>query len=363
MSNISGIDVSKHELVLYANEEYFSINNDKKSLENWFKKHKSLVNTIDKFVYEPTGGYEKILEEFFVSKKYPGFMVHANHVRSYAKALGVLAKTDKLDAKMIAKFGELGTTRLNAPKESPKGLSSLVTRREQLIVMKGQEHSRLDTLRDSDIRRSIKKHVKLLNEDIQEIEDQIERYVDSNLEIKEYVKLLSSIPGVGIITAASIVAYLPELKTATPKEIAALVGLAPMNRDSGNYKGKRKIQGGRGQVRRILYMSALTARQINPDLKEFYDRLQRRGKLYKVAMTAVMRKLLLLIQAVAIRGTPWEGERIKKVKKPKTAEKKVEEGSNITGKTSREKPVETLLKKGEVIKTKKGKRIPKTKKK
>ena len=125
ITNISGIDISKDEIVLYANEEYFNIKNDKKSLESWFERHKSVVDTIDKFVYEPTGGYEKILEEFLVSKGYPGFMVHANHVRSYAKALGILAKTDQIDAKVIAEFGKLGTTRLNAPKKTHKGLSCL----------------------------------------------------------------------------------------------------------------------------------------------------------------------------------------------------------------------------------------------
>jgi transposase len=307
MPNISGIDVSKHELVLYANGNYFSITNDKKSLRNWFKKNKSLVDTIDKFVYEPTGGYEKILEEFFMSNGYPGFMVHANHVRSYAKALGILAKTDQIDAKVIAEFGSLGTTRLNKPKKIHKGLSCLVIRREQLIEMKKQENSRLETLRDDYIKRSIKKHIKLLNKEIEEIENRIEEYVNADAELKAYVKLLSTIPGVGVITVASIIAYMPELESATPKELAALAGLAPMNRDSGNYRGKRKIQGGRGQIRRILYMSAVTAKRFNPDLAEFYNRLRNeKGKFYKVAITAVMRKLLILIQAVAIRGTPWQ---------------------------------------------------------
>lgn len=303
---ISGIDVSKHELFIYVNESYFSIKNDKKSLTSWFKQNKALVSTVDKFVYEPTGGYEKALAEFLEAHEYPGYRVHANHVRNYAKAVGILAKTDKIDAKVIADFAQLPTTRLTASNTHDRHFTALVSRREQLLEMHKQENSRLETLGDTFTRGLIKRHMMSLKGEIATIDDALKEAVGNNTEYTELVTLLNSIPGVGFITAVSIIAYLPEVFSTQGKSLAALAGLAPMNKDSGQRTGKRRIQGGRSQLRRILYMASVTAKRYNPDLKAFYDRLTAKGKAYKVAMTAVMRKLLLIIISVAQRGTPWQ---------------------------------------------------------
>lgn len=304
--NIAGIDVSKHELFIYANDKYFSIANDKKSLKHWVNKNQEIVSSIDMFVYEPTGGYEKILEGFLVENNYPGYMVHANHVRAYAKALGILAKTDKIDAKVIAQFAQLETTRLNTPAKHDEQLTAMVARREQLIEMQKQENNRLETLQDKYTKRMIKRHITVLKKYIAEMDEQLKAYINSNHEYKSFVELVSSIPGVGFITAISIIAYLPELLSAESKELVSLAGLAPMNRDSGKKIGKRRIQGGRPQVRRVLYMAAVSAKRWNPEMIAFYERLAAKGKVYKVAITAVMRKMLLLIRSVAIRGTPWQ---------------------------------------------------------
>ncbi len=185
--NISGIDVSKHELVIYANEQDFTIGNDEKSLKKWFKVNKDLVSTIDKFVYEPTGGYEKCLTRFLVADGHRGFMVHANHVRAYAKSLGILAKTDKIDAKMLAQFAQVDSVRLNLPAKRDGHLVALLMRREQLLQIKKQENNRLETLQEACVKRSIKKHLTMLKRSVDEMDKEIKVYVNKSPELKSFV--------------------------------------------------------------------------------------------------------------------------------------------------------------------------------
>lgn len=304
--NISGIDVSKHELVLYAIGKYFSIPNDKKELQSWFNKNKELADSIDKFVYEPTGGYEKTLETFLLENKYPVYRVHANHVRSFAKASGRLAKTDTIDAKIISEFASLKTTQLTIPGQNDPILVALTSRREQLIEMLKQEQNRLETLTDIFSRRSIKQHSQHLEKQIKATEAALKSHIKEDNNLKVQVMLASSIPGVGVITAVTVLGYLPEIKMLEPKALSSLAGLAPMNNDSGKRTGKRRIQAGRPSVRRVLYMAALSAIKWNADCKVFYERLRAKGKIFKVAITAVMRKLLTMIRSVLIRETAWQ---------------------------------------------------------
>jgi len=307
MKTFIGIDVSKHELVIYANGKDFSIGNDDKSLGQWCKKHDELISDSALFVYEATGGYEKVLSRFLHKNSLAGHRVHANHVRAYAKAIGVLAKTDKIDAKVIADFAQMKSLEAKDVITEHAGLAALVQRREQLIDLHKQENCRLETLDCELVIKDIKAHLKQLKARTDKMEQEIKIYVAAHKDLKELVNRLRTIPGVGFLTAVSVIAYMPERCTIAGKALASLAGLAPMNRDSGKKVGKRKIQGGRAQVRRVLYMAALTAMRYNPDIKVFYERLRGKGKIFKVAITAAMRKLLMMIRSVAIRGYGWQG--------------------------------------------------------
>jgi len=309
MKTFIGIDVSKHTLAIYANEKHFTIKNDEEALDKWLQESKSLIGDDFLLVYEPTGGYEKILAKYIKANDLPGRRVHANHVRAYAKALGILAKTDKLDAKVIAEFARMRALEAQEKFELHEPLRALLQRREQLLSMKKQESNRLETLDSKVIRKQIKAHILSLLKQVAAIESAIKEYVAGDEELGTQLKRIESIPGVGHLTSTIVIAYLPELLIADDKAIAALVGVAPMSRDSGNKSGKRSIVGGRTQIRNVLYMAALTATQHNPVLKEFYNRLRKeKGKPFKVAIVAVMRKLLMIIKSVATRGTEWKDD-------------------------------------------------------
>jgi len=308
MNTMIGIDVSKHELVIYANEKHFSIDNTEESLHVWCKAHDDLVSDNALFVYEATGGYEKILAKYLHAHALNGHRVHANHVRSYAKAIGLLAKTDKIDAKVIADFAQMKSLKAERLITEHAELAALVQRREQLLELSKQERNRLETLDSPFVIKNIKAHLKQLASHLSKIETEIKSYIEAHEEVKTLIALLETIPGVGAISAVSVIVYLPELFTIGDKSLACLAGLAPMNKDSGRKTGKRKIQGGRAQVRRVLYMAALSAMRNNPVIKEFYERLKGKGKIFKVAITAAMRKLLMIIRSVAIRGSGWQTE-------------------------------------------------------
>ena len=296
------------ELVIYLDPNHYSIKNDKKELNNWFKSNKDQIKSFDVIAYEPTGGYERTLTSFLKDKSLPRFRAHANHVRYYAKAMSLNAKTDNIDAKIIAEFA---INKCNAPDNMAnhdEDLTALISRRQQLIDMKKQENSRLDTINNKIMIKDIKSSIKTLEAKIKKFNTHIQNHIKSNPKSKEDVELMESIAGVGFITASSILGYLPEIFVANNKSLAALSGLAPMNKDSGNYSGKRRIFGGRSQVRNILYMATITAKTYNPVIKDFFDRLIKKGKPFKTAMTAAMRKLLTIIRSVVTRRTPWVNE-------------------------------------------------------
>lgn len=308
MKQTIGIDVGKAEVVIYAFTQYFVLKNDKKSLNAFLKEHRKALKTIDLIVFEATGGYERCLRDCLISKSLPYYMAHPNHVRDYAKSQGYIAKTDKIDAKVIGEYGahaKQAQPEKPLPSEKVQNIKRWLDRREQLVKEHTRESNRLQQVSGRDLKQSIKRHKQWLKNEIKAIDAKMTELEKSDPELQKMVELVDSVPGVGLQTARAVVAYMPEITTCSEKTIAALGGLAPLNRDSGKYRGKRSIRGGRSSIRRVLYMAAMTAVRFNAEAKILYERLMARGKLYKVAITAVMRKLLLMIQAILKRKTKW----------------------------------------------------------
>jgi len=304
-----GIDVGKYELVIYAWGKYFSIANEAPVINDFLEQYQMDMKEIDLVVFEATGGYESHIRNGMLAKKYFYHMAHANKVRAYAKAKGYLAKTDKLDAKIIAEYGQLAGVEADAEQEkSHLRLKALLDRREQLIQEKTREKNRCDKELDPCAIESIQRHLSWLNEEIKRLEEQVKDDIDQDPETKKQIDLYSSIPGIGKQTAAMMLVYLPELGKGTDKQVVALSGLAPMNCDSGQFRGKRRILAGRTKVRKALYMATLTAIRFNKVIKVFYERLYAKGKAFKVAMIASMRKLLLILNSVSKRQSKWVEE-------------------------------------------------------
>jgi transposase len=308
MKYVMGIDVGKAELVIYAFGNYYTISNTKKDINLFLKKQEAILKRLDLIVFEATGGYERCLRDCIIEKNYPYHLAHPNNVRDFAKSEGYMAKTDKLDAKVIALFGEKSgkaVAEKSLPEASVQQIRSLLDRREQLLGENTREQNRLQLIEDKYLKASIKRHIKWINEELKRIDEEIKNKEKHSPEIHEKIVLLKSIPGVGDVIAQTIIGYLPEIEDCDEKSIAALAGVAPMNKDSGKCRKRRKIQGGRSAIRRVLYMGALTATRHHAEIKVFFERLRLKGKPYKVAITAAMRKLLIMIQSVLKRGTPW----------------------------------------------------------
>lgn len=302
--SVIGIDVGKYECVIYWNGKFTTVRNDEKALKSWIRNNVDALKEVRLIVYEPTGGYERNLQTCLILNKLPHRRIHANHVRAYAKATGMEAKTDFIDAKILSEFGDRMELTAKAVVPSEPALKSLLTRREQLIAMRLQERNRLDTC-DAVLEKWIKKHIKHLDQQIDAIEDEIKNYEREHPQVKKLVSLYTSIPGVGRVTALQLIVDLPELLTANDKALAALVGIAPWNRDSGTKIGRRRTRGGRTRIRGLLYMAALVAARFNPELKQFYNKLKSKGKASKVALIAVAHKLLFILRSIAQRQTPW----------------------------------------------------------
>lgn len=302
--SVIGIDVGKYELVIYWEGQYIALKNDEKAFQAWFKKHAEALKKVRLIVYEPTGGYERTLQKCLDLNGLPYRRVHANHVRAYAKATGLLAKTDRIDAKLLAEFAIRMELTPKAVTLTEPALKALLTRREQLIGMRLQERNRLDTC-DAILAKWIEKNIKQLTKQMEDLEEEIEALEKERPAIKKLMALYTSIPGIGRITALQLIVDLPELLEENDKTLAALVGLAPWNHDSGTKIGRRRTRGGRTRIRSLLYMAALVASRFNPDLEKFYMKLKQKGKVAKVALIAVAHKLLTILRSVAQRQTPW----------------------------------------------------------
>ncbi|AEV26480.1 transposase [Azospira oryzae PS] len=256
-------------------------------------------------VMEATGGLETALASALAAAGVPVAVVNPRQVRDYAKACGRLAKTDRIDALILAAFTQAIRPQVRILKdEETQALAALLARRRQLIDMRVQEKLRLDRAEVVQ-QTSLKEHIAWLDERIAALDIDLTHRLRTSEVWREKDDLLQAIPGVGKVTRMTLLAELPELGKLDRKEIAALAGLAPFNRDSGKHRGERVIWGGRAQVRQVLYMAALSATRSNPPIREFYQRLCAQGKPKKVALTACMRKLLTVINAVVKNNSPW----------------------------------------------------------
>lgn len=260
-----------------------------------------------RIVVEATGGYERALVAALVEAGLRTAVVNPRHVRDFAKGLGLLAKTDRLDAAALARFGRQVEPRLlEADPTQRAELMQLVTRRRQLVDLRTMESNRRELTTARAAAKSIRHVLSLLDKEIVCLEAEIARLLDSDDDWRAKIQLLSTAPGVARITSATLVAEVPELGRLGRQAIAALVGVAPFNDDSGRHRGERRVIGGRASVRRVLYMAALSARRCNPTIRAFAQRLAAQGKRPKVVVTACMRKLLVILNAMLKHNTPWK---------------------------------------------------------
>ena len=306
----AGVDVSKRslDLCLLPEERRESFAYDEQGLAQ-LSKALPAPGTC-RIVVEATGGYQRVLVAELVNAGHQVAVVNPRQVRDFARGLGILAKTDRIDAYVLARYAQQAEPRMVAQvSEKAVELEQLVTRRRQLIQLRTAETNRKHATPSKAVRQSVQQMIVVLRKQIDRVEQEILALVESDDDWKNKMDRLGSVPGVGPVTAASLLAELPELGQVNRQEIAALVGVAPFNRDSGRYRGKRSIWGGRASVRSVLYMAALTARTHNPILRAFAQRLEAAGKPFKVVITACMRKLLTILNTILKDGTSWRLEK------------------------------------------------------
>lgn len=250
-------------------------------------------------ICEATGGYEACLLDEASQREVPISRVNPRQIRDFARAKGLLAKTDQIDARTITHYGEVFSPAPTMPPSAVlKRLSAACRRRENLMRQLNQERIALQKTTDSFVRKDIRKLIGVLENRIGKFDKEISELIDGQDDLKEKRERLEEVKGVGPGVSSVLLAEMPELGQIGDKQAAALVGLAPMNRDSGKHRGKRSIQAGRGQIRRALYMPAMCAVRFNPILKAIYERLRAKGKAHHVAITAVMRKLICLLNRI-----------------------------------------------------------------
>jgi transposase len=302
-----GIDVAKDKIDVHVRPggESFAVARDGEALAALAERLAALAPAL--VVMEATGGYEVTVAAALAAAKLPLAVVNPRQIRDFARATGRLAKTDALDAAAIAHFAEaLRPAAQTLPDDDAQLLGELVARRRQVLGMLTAERNRLKQARRKVIARPIERHVKLLLEQLQELDRNLDAHVRGSPCWRQAADLLQSVPGIGNTVARTLLAELPELGKLNPKQIAALAGVAPMNRESGTWRGKRSIAGGRAGVRTALYMAALVASRRNKVIAAFYQRLRAAGKPAKVALTACMRKLLVILNAILRDQKPWQ---------------------------------------------------------
>ena len=300
-----GIDVSKAhlDLAVHLNGEPWRMANDDAGIDAIVTRLRKLDQTL--IVVEPTGGLELPLTASLVAAGLPVAVVNPRQVRDFAKATGRLAKTDRLDAQVLAHFAQgVKPTPRPLPDAQTQELSAHLARRQQLVQMLTAEKNRLSTTR-LPVRQRVEAHIGWLEVELADIDQVLRDTVRESPLWRARDNLLQGVKGIGPVASFTLMADLPELGTVGRQQISALAGLAPFNRDSGLLRGKRRIWGGRARVRAVLYMATLTATQHNPVIKAFYQRLLAAGKEKKVALTACMRKLLTILNAMARDNRPW----------------------------------------------------------
>jgi transposase len=302
-----GIDVSKAwlDIGFHPSQESWRIENTQKGIRKLIKRFQSMP--IENIVVEATGGYEAKLVDELSLAALPVSRVNPGRVRKFAQGLNWFAKTDKIDAKVLALFGEKAQPRrVLLPSAAQKRLSALLKRRKQVLNMLTAEQQNRTELAEKDVQASIEIVIQVLKKQLEDLEAQIQDLIEKTPELKQKQDLLQSVPGVGPVLSATLVSQVPELGKCDRKEIAALAGVAPFNHDSGKKHGKRMIQGGRPFIRHVLYMATISATRFNPVIKAMYQRLLTAGKQKKVAIVACMRKLLTILNAIIRTQTPWQ---------------------------------------------------------
>ena len=300
-----GIDVSKDTLdvAVAPSGEYRKFSNDEIGLGKLLDKMLKLAPTL--IVMEPTGGLEAPLAGLLASEGLAVAVVNARRIRDFARGAGKLAKTDKLDAAVIAEFAWRMEPEPRALRdEESQEIKEMVSRRRQLVEMLRAEKNRLAIARKV-MKPSIMAHIEWLEQEVRGLDRTLKQRIENSPIWREKDNLLKSIPGIGPVTAATLLAELPELGSLNRRQIASLSGVAPFNQDSGSMRGKRRIWGGRAPVRSALYMAALVGTRYNPVIKAFYTRLLEKGKAKKVALVACMRKLLTILNSIIRYRKAW----------------------------------------------------------
>ena len=306
---VVGVDVAKAELVVATGSTGAIVTraNDESGVRALVEELLPLAP--ERVILEATGGYELLCVSLLAAAQLPVVVVNPRQVREFAKATGQLAKTDRIDAQVLALFGERVQPPVRAlPDEHARELEAVLTRRRQLLEMRQAERNRLAQhvgQRTRPIKQSLKKHIAYLDRELAMSDTELGRMIRESPVWRERDDLLQSAPGIGPVVSRTLVAELPELGQLNRRAIAKLVGIAPLNRDSGTWRGKRAIYSGRASVRAALYMAALVAARRNPVVKAYYQRLLARGRAKKVALVACMRKLLTILNHMLRTGQRW----------------------------------------------------------
>jgi transposase len=307
METFVGIDIAKDHLDVHLLPEgaRFTCLHDPDGIASLVSRLQAENPSV--IIMEATGGYEITLAAELGAAGLPVAVVNPRQVRDFAKGIGKLAKTDAIDAFVLARFGETNRPEPQPiPTDEQQQLKELVTRRRQLIALRAAEKNRRYSARSKRVHQSIHTVITTLDREIEEIDKDVDSLIRNSPLWREKEQLLKTFKGVGPVTAKIVMAKLPELGKLNRQEIASLVGLAPLNKDSGRMRGKRMISGGRKDVRDALYMAALSAVRHNKVIKPFYERLMQAGKIYKVAMVACMRKILVILNAMVKENRPFQ---------------------------------------------------------
>jgi transposase len=301
---VVGIDISKARLDVVAAGEYWSVTNDMDGISKLVDRLKALLPGL--VVAESTGGLERGVIAELSAARIPVALVNPGRVREFAKSIGLLGKTDKIDAGLLVRFGEATQPKpTQLPSSDVQQLSAWMTRRRQVVDMLTMEKNHLSSAHPA-TQASVQKIMQILQQELDDLNRQIDEFIDHHPDFKQKEDILRSAPGVGPVTAAILLSDLPELGSMDRKKVAALVGVAPFNNDSGHHRGKRRVKGGRPSIRKVLYMAAVSATRHNAVIRSFYQHLLSFGKEKKVAIVACMRKLLTFLNAMIRDSKKWQ---------------------------------------------------------
>jgi transposase len=303
MKRVCGADISKELLDVQMDGQRWQVENKTTALKAWAKGLRR--QGCEMVVLEATGGCEKQALKVLSQAQVPVALVNPRQVRDFARAAGILAKTDRIDARVLVAFGErMELTLYEPPTPEEEALKEMTLRRRQLTDMLTQEKNRLKQASPW-VRGDIEEHIAHLNKKLRALDQSLEKFVNAHEPLAKKQQHLEQVPGVGPRLSMTLMGHMPELGKLNRKEVAALVGVAPFNRDSGTWRGRRSIWGGRATVRTALYMGAMSAARFNPLIRPFYQRLRAEGKIKKVALVACMRKLLVILNTMIKHNTEW----------------------------------------------------------